>query len=386
MTLGLFLMFSGTLLFVVYSLEDAVYKEQLKEAASQLARGGRLADSFRIVNDLSEFELASRFPSPSEELNPTEVFGEFSNEERHYHYMRLDGAYLLLDSTNVPIVQRALDDIMLVLIVMLVPALLLALWVAWATSRHALKPFERLGEVFAEHQSVTAVDHAEIERIEEEDVKQIARELFNALDTKARAVEQQAAFSQGMAHELRTPLQVMTHSLELLAQTQPQLSGSAPFARLEKSITRMQRISDGLLWLTSTQVFTGSINVDEIVKDTLASLESEVLTHHVDVSIDVRQPCQLPLPEEVMALIVFNLLNNLVHHGKSSGGQLPWRIVIDKRCISFSNPSERAAQVPLQAQGFGIGLLLVEKLARRFSIGFECKAQDGWFSASLKLE
>ena len=126
--------------------------------------------------------------------------------------------------------------------------------------------------------------------------------------------------------------------------------------------------------------------MDEIIKDTLASLESEVLTHHVDVNIDVRQSCQLPLPAEVMALIVFNLLNNLVHHGKCLGGQLPWRIVIDKRCISFSNPSERAAQVPLQAQGFGIGLLLVEKLARRFSVGFECEVQEGWFSVSIKHE
>ncbi|MBN7796943.1 sensor histidine kinase [Parahaliea mediterranea] len=380
LTVALFLLFSATTLFVTYSLEDAVYQEQLKQAQREIGSNSALPANMDFVEDLTRFNIEPAWPVLSVELGENTPFGEFTADGRHYHYRVVDGGFLLLDSTDIPIVKRALDDIFLILLVILLPALLITLWVARITSKHALKPFRQLSQMFIDRQPNSTVDAAQLNQIREQDVKQIACELLNALEQKAEVLEQQVAFSQGMAHELRTPLQVMTHSLELLGQTHDGLPTTSAFTRLTNSVTRMQRISSGLLWLTSTQDFSGNSDVEQTVRDTLGSLEALTVSHGIDIRINCHRPCEMPLPSEVLELIVINLLNNVIHHGKADGGQMRWDIEIDSRRVLFSNAVENVDPVNQNEQRFGVGLVLVEKLVQRFELAVDSQTEGDRFS------
>ncbi|WP_100643633.1 sensor histidine kinase [Alteromonas facilis] len=385
LTIALFLLFSATTMFVVYSFEDAVYKERLTVALNEYRQNKSLPENVVFTPDLSQYNMNKSIPNLNYEVSESETHGEFSASNRHYHYMAIESGFLVLDITDTPRVSRAIGDITRLLFLVLIPALLLSVWVASITSRHALKPFQQLSKLFTDYQSGTHSNQSVISDIAERDVKQIAEELLVTLEQKAYVMEQQAAFSQSMAHELRTPLQVMTHSLELLEVSNPKVIEAPAYARLRNSVARMKRISSGLLWITSDHTFDGHIDAHTVIESTLQSLDELQRTHKVNTTITSHAPLSLPMPTEVLELMVFNLLQNVIHHGAAHNGSLQWAIDIYDQHLTFSNGVDRSSAPDPHQQGFGIGLTLMEKLAKRFGLAFRVALSEDTFSVTLTI-
>lgn len=384
-TLSLFLLFSATTLFIAYALEDALFKEQLQLASEKLNTDEPLPAHITLVSDITELKPTSIEQLLYLEFTNSDQAGEFSVDGKHFHYLTTEQGVLVLDTSEAGIINRAIDDILAILFFVLIPAMLLALWVARITAIHALKPFHQLSQLFVNHQNAEVMRLENLDHIHEQDVKHIALELMQALQQKAQLLEQQIAFNQGMAHELRTPLQVMTHSVEILSHSHEHLNNVTSFTRLNKSIQRMHRLCDGLLWLTSQQEFGKSTPVSQMLEASLTAFKDVIETHSIDVSIDTNANLQLGLPESVFELIVFNLLNNVVHHGHLTQGSTRWQIEISEQGIRFSNSIEQANEDIRDEERFGVGLKLVSMLAERFGYEAEISTKNHGFSFAIKV-
>lgn len=385
LALTLFFVFSSLTLFITYSLEDAVFNERLKQAHQLLLANKPLPETIKLVQNLSAFGLTSSDQLKYFEFDSDGGSSEFSFDGRHYHFMATEQGVLLLDTSELALVSRAIDDILLILLFALVPMLFITGWIARRISKYALKPFNQLSDAFLSQSDSLSEIKVALHQVEEKDIKAIAKQLVEALEQKANLLENQITFNQGMAHELRTPLQVMTHSLELLTQIDQKASERPSFKRLKKSVRRMQRISNGLLWLTSQKLSNHQTSVLSTVQDVVNEMDDLLTAHNIEVNIEEKAILEIPLPVDVFELMVFNLLTNVIHHSEETTELKYWNIRIESSAIYFSNPVASNASEMADNERFGLGLILIEKLADKFSLKFSTTQQQQEFVASLSL-
>ena len=86
------------------------------------------------------------------------------------------------------------------------------------------------------------------------------------------------------------------------------------------------------------------------------------------------------IPDEVLEMIFYNLINNVIHHGKQKDGMLNLSVNISECEITFSN--EQASEAS-EKQHFSLGLKLIKKLSERFNINFKTKVINNQFTASF---
>ena len=385
LTLALFIIFSLLTLFVVYALEDAVFKRQLQETYSDYQVTKQLPRNFSLVANLSEFNLPGSEHLKYMELDGDSHFNEFKYQRRHYHLMHTKQEVLLFDTTDVRVVQRVIDQILLILLVMFIPCLWIASFIAKRTSRHAIRPFTEVCDVFLADDDQLQQAKQAVANIRESDVRNMARQLISALENKSQLLEQQITFNQGMAHELRTPLQVMTHSIELLECSDSGLRDKPSFKRLGKSVTRMKRISEALLWLTATSEEVHQTRVSQVMLPLLAEHKALTDTHNIEVQLVLEAECVLPMPEVTLELIILNLMANVIHHCQVEEQHKYWQITVTENAVSFTNPKagQLLQQQERNEQRFGLGLMLVEKLARKFKLQLEFKEDEQLFQVCL---
>lgn len=385
LTFSIVLLFTGATLLITYSFEDVLFNERLKQAHIKIKNGESLPYDISVLDhqNVSDKQSAiykelSRITTKSDNL-----YGEFTVKQRTYHYLITENGTILYDTTDVAIINRALEDVFIILIILLIPSIFITYIVAKHAARYALKPFTALTEIFSMSEDESLIKERVLADIKEQDVKQLATTLQNTLVQKARLLEQQVIFNQGMAHELRTPLQVMQHSVELLSSTHENLKASLAFERLQSSISRMNRLSDGMLWLTSDQEFNEVINTEESINKCITSLSELSEAHQIRIELNTKENLELQIPNTVFELIVFNLFNNVVHHGEQSKNDTTWLVTINKDEVSFRNPVKKDTDRALEVEHFGIGLTLILQLTSRFDLKTTIDDRDNYFTVTI---
>tara|TARA_R110001592_G_scaffold349774_1_gene645352 strand:- start:3616 stop:4716 length:1101 start_codon:yes stop_codon:yes gene_type:complete len=361
-----------------------MFNQQLLQANEQLQQQQTLPFHIEKKPNLFEFDLSLSPNKRFIEFDTDDLFGEFSHNDKHYHYMKLTDGLLLMDVTKLVVVKRGSKDILIILVLIFMPCLLMSFFIARVISIKALKPFHQLSQYFqfkAESQNdAQSKSVAQIIEIEEADVKAIAEQLEQALEKQQQLIDEQIAFNQGMSHEIRTPLQIISHSMELIEANHDQLYRQPSMQRLVKSLARIKRISNALLWLTSKEEYQGISCVNTVLKQVLAESKKLASAHQLNITvanINHYQP-KVAMPENVLELIFFNLINNVIHHGKQKGGAIVLKISIDENEISFSNDQTRRNG---EQQHFNLGLKLIRKLTERFNLDFKTQITNNNFKA-----
>ncbi len=394
----LFSLFSLLTIFIVFALEDAFLEDQLQQTYQSLLQGHALPEHYLLITDTESFQTAG-----AEQLKYFEFddnSGEFKQGDEHFHFLKTDLGILLLNSSKVGFVNRAIDDISLLLLVMLIPTLIITFWLSGKLANQALKPFNLMQQALTANEPHTNKLKAVVANIQEQDLQAIANQLIHALQLQQQALHAQITFNQGMAHEIRTPLQVMSHSMELINASLPQAAELAAYQRLDKALIRMNRISTALLWLTSDAQEAHSTNLNETIQAMLKESQPLIQAHSLDIHLTEHPATlELPVPAEVLELVVLNLLNNVIHHGQSTHGHIAWYIDIQPTQVRFSNsfddpvsnsasqPEPGEATIPTtKAASFGLGLQLIVALMQRFDIACEIKNGNDEFSVTLSTK
>ena len=310
-------------------------------------------------------------------------FGEFAADSEYYHFMILDDKILLLESTEFVATRERIESIFKLLSFVFIPCLALILVLARFIAKRALRPFSQLNTIFLDSERSTSELKQCSQQISELDVKQIALELTQSLETKEYLLAEKIIFNQGMSHELRTPLQVMTHAIELIALKHPDVSQEDVYIRLLNASNRMRRVSEAMLWLGSDAIVEKPLEINTALLDIKKEVTNMFASHGLIIDIHATDSLRIKLPLEVFEFIVFSLVTNVVHHGKENAGRKVLNIDIDANRICFHNLVSDARRPQVQ-NNFGIGLAMVGKLCERFGLQYMIDEKEDSFYVNIK--
>jgi len=382
LTFSIFFLFTVVVFLIAYSIEDATFNQQLTQASQDFERGIELPSYIKKKQNLSEYDFDLGALSLTTEYHEETLSGEFTFEKRHYHYLKMQGAWLVMDVTDITVVSRGFRDIVFALFLMLICSLLLSYVITKQVTVHALKPFDKLSKLLKIEESDQISRNNLLADISEVDVKAVAEKLEKTLTEKRNILEQQLIFNQGMSHEIRSPLQVMTHSVELLDETIVDNSQRKYIDRLSQALIKIERISDALLWLTTKESFNQSTDVSKSLDLVVNETQNLIAAHNICIEIEVMNNCFLPVPEKVIELIIFHLINNSIQHLSSNKHDSNLRVLVNEELISFSNLKLDKNDT---TKGFGLGLMIIEKLAQRFDLKLSKEETQTEFSVVLRM-
>jgi len=386
LSLCMFLILSFLTFLVAFSSEDAMIHKILRNVNTESI----VLNSH--VKEISLDELINMgygHANPNEWSKRAESFGEFSSGDKYYHFMVLKDKIILFNSTDFVLTETRIKGIIKLLLKVFIPFLIATFFISRIIAKRALKPFSTLQATLLKPDKLAIDIKKANQHIKEADIKQIADELVLALEQKEQVLSQQIAFNQGMSHELRTPLQVMTHAVELIGIKNPELIQQDVYLRLVNSMDRMHRMSEAMLWLTSTTKSTHQTQQTQ-VNICLARMQQDILqtyrNHDLELDVQEEGKLTLPMPEEVFEFIIYNLVNNAVHHGTVDSKASPLHIDITDSSLCLKNlvvasEIENANSIT----NFGLGLSLVSKLCKRFGLQNSIKNNNNFYSIEISV-
>lgn len=187
----------------------------------------------------------------------------------------------------------------------------------------------------------------------------------------AEVYEEQKQFIENASHELQTPLAVALGRLELLAEsgdnTEKQLS---ELDEIYQTLKRAVRLNKSLLLLTRIRnrqyIDTESIDINNVVKETLADLQEIVDYKEIEVCLTEHGSCCAEMNDSLARILISNLIKNAVVHNKEHGRVA---ITIDTDTVRIANSGTE----PLDS----------EKIFKRFYHADDCSKESTGLGLSI---
>ena len=353
----------------------AVFLVQLQDGAGRrLHAGGAWADALaRVAAGTSQVRLPGQRP---------------------LHAYRADGSRwtVTVAQTEVPRawVLKSLGAELTLYMAIALPCVLLPLWLAVS---QGLRPLRRLSQAVAardaEDMSATGLvaRHREL------------RPLVGAIDdllARLRAkVAREHAFIHDAAHELRTPLAVISAQAHALAQAPDAAARREAEDRLDGSLARAARLVDQLLALArlddSHQPRREWVDVGLLAQQELAQLAPRAIAGGLELDLDAPEALRAQIEPLALRTILRNLVVNALQYvprggrvGVSiavRGGELRLVVVDDGPGIAPED-RERVFERFMRGSardvaGSGLGLAIVRQAARRMGGEVALSAGEG---------
>ncbi|MCV2356767.1 sensor histidine kinase N-terminal domain-containing protein [Paucibacter sp. B2R-40] len=148
---------------------------------------------------------------------------------------------------------------------------------------------------------------------------------LNALLQRLGAtLDQQRAFVADAAHELRSPLTALKLQAQLLQRAPDEAGRAAAMAALTAGIERAARLVEQLLALARAEpggpaLVLQTLDLSELVRGVMADSLSFALARGSELSLQAEAAIQVQAEPAALAMLVRNLLDNALRHGKAGG-------------------------------------------------------------------
>jgi signal transduction histidine kinase len=207
----------------------------------------------------------------------------------------------------------------------LAPELLLAFPFAliplWLAIRRGLQPLSRLSGVLAARHdddlSPLAIDmkYAELD--------QITIAIDSLLARLRKKIDREREFIQDAAHELRTPMAVISAQGHVLANALDSESRTQAESTLRESIRRASHLSEQLLSLASMEqsrlLEKAPLDIAALLQDVLAQIAPVAIEGGIDLALESPDRVVLPMNRVAFHSIVQNLVDNALRYGLPGG-------------------------------------------------------------------
>lgn len=375
-------------IFFLYSVEDRLFGEQLREEAARLEGTRAIEGQWDVPRHayLTVHEsLATMSADLREQVRAEPWRGEFRGAEgRHYHLHPLGvgtlrdsfpPAWLVAEVSDQLVVRPMRGNLLwwwfAVNVVTLLLAIALALWLA----RRIARPLSSLaGAVRGFHPGGPArpivIDGAD------DEVAVVARSLEEARTRVQAFVSREQAFTQDASHELRTPLSVIrSTTAQVLGDPQITPKSRRLLSLALQSTDLMERTITSLLALARETAWEPADSpslilpvLEEVVLAQSAALEGR----DVSLSIDVARDATLRVPGAVLHIVLSNLIANAFAHA-APGTVRVWagesQLAVSNPIVSGTMPDVGELDTPgvrrAQSPGLGLGLAIVRRLCER---------------------
>ncbi len=241
-----------------------------------------------------------------------------------------------------------------------VPVIGLALWAAYLLARHSTKPVHDVNRQLAQLGPTTLREKIRAPDADPE-IAELVRHLNELLGRLEVSFNQLQEYAREVAHELRTPLQLMRLQVEThAAQMEPELAEA-----LQEELARLSAFVETALTVARAEQGRLEIKPEAIpLKEFLA----ELIEPFVRLADDEHRRLLWSCPKDVTAWtdrsalkqILFNLLNNALKHGRDD---ILVRVRARRDSVAFLIGNPGADRRAKDGNGLGIGLRLVRALA-----------------------
>lgn len=204
--------------------------------------------------------------------------------------------------------------------------ILLPVW--FAVSR-GLRPLQRLSDRIATRGSsdLSALSYDP----KYEELKPLVHSLDQLMARLRQNVEREHAFVQDAAHELRTPLAVISAQAHVLAMAINGAERHEAEQRMDQAIGRASHLIEQLLALAHVDREPGRdpvrVDVAQLVRQALAQSASAAMAQSIEISLDAVDALPLTLDRYAFESVLDNLLDNAIRYGNEGG-----RVEVNLKC------------------------------------------------------
>ena len=240
-----------------------------------------------------------------------------------------------------------------------VPTVGLALLAAYFLARQSTKPVRKLNAQLARLGAASLGRRLQAPDASPE-IAELVEHLNELLERLETSFAQLREYSSQVAHELRTPLQLMQLQVELnAAKMEPELAEA-----LQEELARLSNYVESALMIARAEQGRLELNLESLpLKDFLADMIEPFSRLAATSQRRLLWSCPTGViawtDRDLLKQILFNLLNNALQHGRED---ILLRVRSCVGSIWFLIGNRRAVRGSKDGHGLGIGLRLVRAL------------------------
>ncbi|MCZ4224570.1 sensor histidine kinase [Pedobacter rhodius] len=351
-----------------------------------------LKEEFIILTDIPDNEVDSdaKIITEKREIEGDIEFYRILNYKFLYH----TNWYKLELGESMTALQSIKNSIRFYMLVVLFVSLLVTLLTDFAFTNFLLKPFyliidKKINKV----DDPTHFNYQNI-RTNTDDFK-ILDNSINSLMRKINtlfALEKQ--FIANVSHELLTPISILSTRFENMLNTPniPVEHENKIFASL-KTLNRLKVIINSLLLISKVEnnqyLKTEQINIKEELNDIYDDLEDRILDKNLTYKTDLKNDFNFIGNKALLHTLLINILNNAIKYNNAGGeiivkGEIKdhhYNLTIKDSGKGMSdellnNAFDRFKRGNTEENGFGLGLAIVQSIAKFHKIKVEIDSEE----------
>lgn len=210
----------------------------------------------------------------------------------------------------------------------------------------------------------------------------LAQRLAGSFARVAEVNQKEQIFLRSLSHELRTPIAVTTAALDVLDKKVSEPATTKLTARIRRASNSMRSLTETILWLWREPEDDGQKHQTPllpVIEQALADNQYLLKGKEIEVDNKVEPALVLNVDKTLLTIVCNNLVRNAFQY--CDEGRVC--LLADDRGLAIGN--SYTEQSESQSQGFGLGLLIVQRIADNYGWQLVFEAKDGQFELAIRF-
>jgi len=216
------------------------------------------------------------------------------------------------------------------------------------------------------------------------ELQQVAQSVHYLATSLQQKNKQESLLLRSLSHELRNPLAITRVALDRIDQQQQVLPPQVDkvLAKIRRANLNMCQIGESILWLWAESDLPqniGLVDLEQILKQELCN--QQYLLQGKQSELDVNLTTyQLQANHDLLTILSRNLIRNAFQY--TGAGRLTIRLEPGQLTI-FNPATDSEFGRPYSDYGYGVGLLLVQRICDKCQWQWQVTNDNGVFSVSV---